>query len=591
MSGLPRNQSAAACSGATLLVAVWLALQPAASVAAGPHLLRKHQASSARPAAAITAVPTHVDYYGGRVISQVDVVQVLWGTGSYIPEVSGTASPSIATFYQAITASPYFDWLNEYDTLGITASAGPGLGSATSGQTIGRGTFQRQVTITPSVTATRLTDADISTELAAQIRENNLPAPTVDVAGNINTYYAVFFPSGVSIDDGTGSLSCVAYCAYHSTARAGTLELYYGIHPDMQTGSGCDTGCGPGTTFEITTATAAHELAEAVTDPETGLAPNNAPPLGWYDAASDPGSPGNDYGEIGDICSAYNDPLVGADGVTYTVQEEFSNLLQSCISAWPATQPPLLRLQASATSVRAGNAFSLSWAATPAGSACTASGGEAGDGWGGVLAVNGAAAVVEAVPGEYTYDLSCNGAGLSAQAQVTADVYGTATYDEASRHVSLPLVAIGNGHFRNMVVAIGGVTTPPSGTAPTAVVVAYDPATAILTVPEVTIGASHFYNAAATVTGLVSAGGATGIDSYDAGLKQLTIPAVLAYGKVYTNVVIKVAGIVSVQGGMPADTRDTFNAGLNQLTIPAVLAYGRVYTNVVITAGAIVSVN
>ncbi|HEX6838757.1 MAG TPA: hypothetical protein VF334_19400, partial [Polyangia bacterium] len=40
----------------------------------------------------------HLSYFGGRVVSNAQVVQVLYGMGSYLPEVTSTSTPSIATF-------------------------------------------------------------------------------------------------------------------------------------------------------------------------------------------------------------------------------------------------------------------------------------------------------------------------------------------------------------------------------------------------------------------------------------------------------------------------------------------------------------
>ena len=68
------------------------------------------------PQALAAPAGAHLSYYGGRVISNVQVVQVLYGAGTYTPEVQNTASPSIATFYQGVTNSAYYDWLNEYNT-------------------------------------------------------------------------------------------------------------------------------------------------------------------------------------------------------------------------------------------------------------------------------------------------------------------------------------------------------------------------------------------------------------------------------------------------------------------------------------------
>ena len=49
-----------------------------------------------------TAPPAgaQLTYYGGRVVSNMQVIQVLWGTGSYLSNVGSTGTPSMATFYQ-----------------------------------------------------------------------------------------------------------------------------------------------------------------------------------------------------------------------------------------------------------------------------------------------------------------------------------------------------------------------------------------------------------------------------------------------------------------------------------------------------------
>ena len=158
------------------------------------------------------------------------------GNGQFLSQVKHT-TPSVATFYQQVLNSAYVDWLTEYNT---NFSGG-------TNQIIGRGAFVIQVAITPSTTAIPLDDSAIQTELVKQINAGHLPAPTSDAAGNNNTYYAIFFPHGQRVTQG-GTGSCVAggFCAYHGTIAAGGSvgEIYYGVHPDMQAGSGCDTGCG-----------------------------------------------------------------------------------------------------------------------------------------------------------------------------------------------------------------------------------------------------------------------------------------------------------------------------------------------------------
>ncbi len=270
----------------------------------------------------------HLSYFGGRVVSNIQVVQVLYGTGSYIPQVTTTNSPSMATFYQGVLNSPYVDWLTEYNTTDPVAG---------TNQIIGRGTFSSQVTITPAPQndGPVIDDTNIQAELTAQIQAGNVPAPTHDAAGNDNTYYAIFFPHGKTITLG-GTASCSFFCAYHGTIAdaGGAGEVYYGVHPDFQPGSGCETGCGAASTvFGNYTQVASHELMETITDSEVGLTSTVGLPMAWYDPS---------YGEIGDICNDQNAQIVGGDGVTYDVQTEFSNSQNNCIVSGPHVNPLLV---------------------------------------------------------------------------------------------------------------------------------------------------------------------------------------------------------------------------------------------------------
>lgn len=252
----------------------------------------------------------HLYYYGGRVVSNIKVVQVLWGSGTYSTNVSSTTTPSIATMYQQVSNSAYFSWLTEYDR---------------TTQRIGYGSFAGQYKITPSSTAHTISDATIQTELTKQIVAHNLPRPTHDAGGRNDTYYSIFFPHGDIITQG-GTRSCVAggFAGYHGTiAQVGTFgEVYYGVQPDFSPGSGCDNGVGGGTQFQNEMSVATHELVETVTDPQVGLAVVVGPPMAWYD-------PNN--GEIGDICNAQQGSIVGADKHTYTVQKLWSNSSLACI--------------------------------------------------------------------------------------------------------------------------------------------------------------------------------------------------------------------------------------------------------------------
>lgn len=234
-------------------------------------------------------------------MSNVRVVMLLYGTGTYISQVDLSTTPNMETFYAGIVDSPYMDWLSEYNT---------------PGQNIGRGTYAGHVQITPAPArnGSTITDAQVQAEILAQITAGNIPSP------DANTIYMIHFPAGKTIVAPDTSQSCVQFCAYHGTISHSPTNIYYAILPDF-TGS-CAFGCGAGTVFQNSCSVASHELIEAVTDPDVGIATVIGPPLAWYDATN---------GEIGDICNAQQGTVVGSDSVTYTVQKQWSNTAGACI--------------------------------------------------------------------------------------------------------------------------------------------------------------------------------------------------------------------------------------------------------------------
>jgi uncharacterized repeat protein (TIGR01451 family) len=306
--------------------------QTAPVVDAGPAQRLVHIVPFERGASSVknTSAPAgaHLTYWGGPVISNIHVVVVFWGT-NVDPVV--TTPGTIDQFFSDITNSNYYDLLTEYSTVGVNGSGTP---VASSNQAIGRGQFDATVTIIPSVcsgTATcTLSDTQIQTELTNQLNAGHLPPPVKDAQGIIETFYMIYFPPGVHISVG-GAPSCAAggFCAYHSNTSS---LVPYGVLPDFGPTSGCQAPhCGGGTEFQNITAVTSHEMSEAVTDAQVGSANVLGPPLAWYDP-SPPPTP--DLGEIGDICGG-QDVTVSAGAHTYTVQTEFSNLQNDCVSAPP----------------------------------------------------------------------------------------------------------------------------------------------------------------------------------------------------------------------------------------------------------------
>jgi len=286
-----------------------------------------------------------LNYYGGRVIANVHVVPVLWG-----PNVPSQVSSQIAGFYSAVTDSGYFDFLQEYDANILAYGGGQG-----AGQRIGRGTAAAAIVIAPSITSTSISDAQIQQELQAQIHSGKLPAP------DANTLYMIHFPAGMSISmpDGNGGTakSCQQFCAYHSTIQHSPGTILYGTIPNV-TSDGCELGCGPiGGGFGNTTSVASHEMIEAVTDADVGLANNFAPPLAWYD-------PQGQDGEIGDICNG-SQATITSHNQSWTVQTEWSNTQGACV-AGPASTDFAIVINPGHAAISAGSSarFTVSSTAT-----------------------------------------------------------------------------------------------------------------------------------------------------------------------------------------------------------------------------------
>jgi hypothetical protein len=331
-------------------------VQPAPQPEPQPLHLRLHGVPW-RNANAPAAAPSgaHLSYFGGPVISNVHVVQVLYGSGSYNAQVAGTTSPTMGNFFSDLTgtSSGYINLLSQYNT---PASNG-------TNQTIGNGTFDGLFQIVPSSAnnGSTIDDTNIQAELLAQINAGHLPAPVLDAAGNVNTIYMIYFPPGKTITQG-GSSSCVSggFCAYHGTTSntLNSKNLLYGVLPDMQAGSGCSTGCGNSSVFGNYTSVTSHELTEAITDADVGIATTFAAPLAWYDMNN---------GEIGDICNGQQGSYT-ANGTTYTIQLEFSNSASNCVLP-PAAAAANFSLAASPTSmtVTQGGSGSSTITVTPSG--------------------------------------------------------------------------------------------------------------------------------------------------------------------------------------------------------------------------------
>lgn len=256
-----------------------------------------------------TASTTKLVYYGGPVIKNINIIPVFWTDQAY-----QNMQSSMKAFYGALVTGNYMNFFSEYNT-------------ASPAQTIGKGSVGNIYVDTAATTSGTVYDSDIQNELKRLFLISAISQP------NGNNFYAVHFPASVTVDDGSGSKSCVVFCAYHSSFTYNGNLAYYSVMPDFGSGSGCSSGCGSSTMFNNICSVASHEVAEAITDANVGAATTVGYPLAWYDSKK---------GEVGDMCSGQASIVLG-DGKTYTVQTLWSNKANACVSppSGAATGPTL----------------------------------------------------------------------------------------------------------------------------------------------------------------------------------------------------------------------------------------------------------
>jgi hypothetical protein len=274
--------------------AVWAAVVAAGPAGAGAYHILPTPAYEARTGRVPHAGIGQMEYFGGTVFSNVEVVSVMWGAG-----VNATTVAEIPDFSAAIVNSSFIDQLSEYSTVGKTGVNG----HKGSNQTIGRGTYYGQVQITPKNKSLSLTDEQVQKEIKHQIKIGALPAQTP------NMLYMIYFPTDVTINL-DGLISCQDFGAYHfaTTAKSRPTSIYYAVEPD------CSAG------FGYITYAASHEFAEATTD--------NIPTPGNFPAFPQAWNNSSGY-EIADLCEGDTGTLTDPTA-SYEVTQVYLNNLANC---------------------------------------------------------------------------------------------------------------------------------------------------------------------------------------------------------------------------------------------------------------------
>ena len=280
------------------------------------------------PQAVASATQPKLTYNNGPMLQSPEIYAVFWG-----PQVNANVVSGVPGFFGGVTAaaSPINSMLAQYNINSMTIGTGSYAGSINDADA-------------PMPSNGIITDEMIEAEGARLVDTGKVPA---EDGHNILMFY---FPPGIAIDQGGGTMSCQVFCAYHSSFTRNGNNFFYGVIPDQNSG-GCEQGCGMTTDpLKTTYSTTSHELIEAITDAAVG-----ANDIAWYDQT---------FGEIGDICIEW-------DGTSnnYYVQSEWSNSDNGCVDHSSTTHAAIdVQYDNMVTTASGGNAtFNLTSSGTASG--------------------------------------------------------------------------------------------------------------------------------------------------------------------------------------------------------------------------------
>jgi hypothetical protein len=248
-------------------------------------------------------VPTSLSTIGGPVLPHVEAEAVYFGgtsTYSWNQPAQQQRIGQLDNFLGSITGSSYLDMLGEY---------GVGRGSFL-GHDVATSWWQPATQTVNGTTTASIDDAFIHTMLRQEIADGRVPPP------DANRLYVVYLPSGVDVTAtaGAGGYHRMDFDLIKGNVYYAVIKDLPGLHL-----KGAPLGLD---SFQTQTVATSHELAEAVTDPDTIT--------GWRDR-DQTSQTKND--EIGDIPQDLSKTPGDATGMLngYLVQKEWSNRANASI--------------------------------------------------------------------------------------------------------------------------------------------------------------------------------------------------------------------------------------------------------------------
>ena len=237
-----------------------------------------------------TSVETgHLTFHGGKVLRSPDVVPVY--VGAYWQTLQGKRD-------RARNDAAMAALVRDPGQTGLWKEYGGGPGTTSPSRVLA------------SVSRRDFSKEEVEALLQAQVRSGALDASDPE------RIFTLVLPPGVTLHDGEAS-SEAGLGGFHGnvTGRDGHPVYYAVVVYSQRTGSRVNGIDFTGTPIDNVTITESHEVTEAVTDPDVGLAIQTGNPryLGWYDDTTPvrrrdgtavldgTGRPMRGKGEIGDI--------------------------------------------------------------------------------------------------------------------------------------------------------------------------------------------------------------------------------------------------------------------------------------------------
>jgi len=224
-------------------------------------------------------------YHGGPIQKHPAIYVVYWGFTGSTADPDGV-QPYLNSFLSGLSGTPYYDIMTQYYS---TAA-----GNITDPKHEFAGAWVDNASVPNQPSDTQVANEAI--RAAAHF------------GYNYDASYVVQLPHG--------AYNNLKWCAYHSVQNSAYGPVHYTNLPYQPDFPACGTdsvNSGAQGLLDSTSETAAHEVAETQTDPDTRT--------GWYDAA------GN---EIGDYCSYIDLQNITLSTGTFATQPLWSNAANYC---------------------------------------------------------------------------------------------------------------------------------------------------------------------------------------------------------------------------------------------------------------------